>query len=161
MTRKQGGDDANEKQEIAQIGDGNAIGVITDTQCYALSIYVIALLEKAIAIDVTNVIHGNEHLFITTLNDTLIVEWCVGTRIINNPEFLQCQRERQMFYLVFFIDKDHFGNICPKPDDAAAGKEVRGQRTSQYHHERKVQQHHSNTLIKSLLYDVGQGNYRE
>ena len=66
-----------------------------------------------------------------------------------------------MFYLVFFIDKDHFGYICPKPDDAAAGKKVCGQRTSQYHHERQVQQHHGNTLIESLLYDVGQGNYRE
>ena len=64
---------------------------MADTQRHTLAIGVVALLEQAVAIDIADVVHRNDHLIMTTFDDTLIVEWRIGARIVDDTKLLQCQ----------------------------------------------------------------------
>ncbi len=94
-------------------------------------------------------------------NDTLVVEWRIGARIVDNAELLQRQGKRQVFHLMIFVYIYDLRHSRSQSDSTSAGKEVSGQGASQYHHERQVQQHHRGTLIHPPLYHIGKGGNGE
>ena len=106
-------------------------------------------------------VHGDQHLLVTTLYEALVVERCIGARIVDDAKLFQRQRERQMLHLLVFVEEGGFGHVRPEPYGTSAGKEVRGQRSCQYHHKRHMQQHHRHALVEPLLHHIGQGSHRK
>ena len=77
----------------------------------------------------------------------MIVERCIGARIVDDAELFQGKREWQMFDASVFVDIIRLGDSCAQADLALTGKEMRDKGTGQYDDKRKVQQHNGRSFV--------------
>ena len=62
LARKQSGYNTYQQEQIACIGNGNAIRVETNTQRHPLSVAVVTRLEQTVSADVSDIVHRHHKL---------------------------------------------------------------------------------------------------